>query len=88
MHILQAVANTHPTVVKNDQTMRITVLCQGFGEESLKFELRCFVANIEARIGVTSELNLAIDKAFRQDGIELPALCLGSRRVAAASDNV
>ena len=68
--------------------MRINVLCRGFGEDSLKFELRCFVTNIEARTGVTSDLNLAIDKAFRQDGIEIPASRLGLHRVAAASDNV
>lgn len=88
MHILQTVADAHPTVVKSDEAMRINVLCRGFGEDSLKFELRCFVTNIEARTGVTSDLNLAIDKAFRQDGIEIPASRLGLHRVAAASDNV
>lgn len=88
VQILQAIADAHPAVIKNDENLRINVLCQGFGEESVKFELRCFVANIETRNTVASDLNLAIDKAFRQNGIELPVPRFGLHRVDAASDNV
>jgi potassium-dependent mechanosensitive channel len=43
----------------------------GFGESSLNFELRTFVANVDQRTNVLHELNMAIDRTFREAGIEI-----------------
>jgi potassium efflux system protein len=43
----------------------------GFGESSLNFELRAFVANVDQRTSVLHELNMAIDRTFREAGIEI-----------------
>ena len=48
------------------------VLFMGFGDSSLDFELRGIVYNADTRLGVISDLNFAIDKAFREHGIEIP----------------
>ncbi len=44
----------------------------GFGDSSLDFELRIWIRQIEKRYVVTSDLNFAIDKAFRKADIEIP----------------
>lgn len=72
MEILRQAANNHPNVLKNHNDMKITVLFRGFGENALNFELRCFIREVESRAIVISDLNLAIDKAFRQPGVEIP----------------
>ena len=43
----------------------------GFGESSLDFEVRVFVKDLtnRGRAAITSELHMAIDKAFRENGI-------------------
>ena len=43
-----------------------------FGDSALDFELRCFIKNIDDRINVISDLNFAIDAAFRENNIEIP----------------
>ena len=72
MAILSEVANQHPAVLKDRPDTKIRVFFRSFGENGLQFELRCFVRDVETRLAVTSDLNLAIDKAFRQQGIEMP----------------
>ncbi|EIJ33381.1 mechanosensitive ion channel family protein [Thiothrix nivea] len=72
MGILREVAGSHPLVLKERQDMKILVLFRGFGDNALNFELRCFIREVEAKLTVTSDLNLAIDKAFRQNSIEVP----------------
>jgi potassium efflux system protein len=42
-----------------------------FGESSLNFSLRVYVSSIEDRFAATHDLNCAIDKAFREAGIEI-----------------
>jgi small-conductance mechanosensitive channel len=44
----------------------------GFGDSSLDFELRVWIRQIRQRFDVTSDLNFAIDAAFRENGIEIP----------------
>ena len=46
------------------------VLFMGFGESSLDFELRAHT-KFDTLISVRDELNMAIDKAFREAGIEI-----------------
>ncbi len=48
------------------------VMFRSFGESSLDFELRCFIVNIDKRLQVMSDLNFAIDAAFREHGVEIP----------------
>ena len=50
------------------------VLFQDFGASSLDFELRGFLRDVEQVYRVGSELRFAIDKAFREAGIEIPFL--------------
>lgn len=70
--ILESIANKHPSVVTDGSATLPKVLFMGFGESSLDFELRCYVQNVDERLQVTSDLNFAIDTAFRENGIEIP----------------
>jgi len=49
-----------------------TVLFQEFGASSLDFELRMWIGAFEERLKVKSDMNFAIDTAFREHGIEIP----------------
>ena len=70
--ILEQVATDHPRVVTDGSTPQPKVLFRGFGESSLDFELRCFIQDIDERLQVVSDLNFAIDAAFRENGVEIP----------------
>lgn len=71
--ILLDIANNHPMVMKDyPQLSPPRVLFRYFGENSLDFELRCFIRDIDQRLNVISELNFAIVAAFRNEGIEIP----------------
>jgi potassium-dependent mechanosensitive channel len=48
------------------------VLFRNFGDSALEFELRCFVGTLGDTLWVPSDLRFAIDKAFREKGIEMP----------------
>ena len=48
------------------------VVFRAFGNSTLDFELRAFVADVEDSLGVRSDLHFAIDKAFRERNIEIP----------------
>ncbi|MCU0838177.1 MAG: DUF3772 domain-containing protein [Rhodospirillales bacterium] len=43
-----------------------------FGPSSLDFVLYAYLSDVEKRLTVSSELRFAIDKAFREAGIEIP----------------
>jgi small-conductance mechanosensitive channel len=45
---------------------------RGFGDSALNFELRCFIHDINKRLSVLSDLNFAVDRAFREQAIEIP----------------
>ncbi len=70
--ILNDVALSHPNVIKDTATYPIRVFFLSFGESSLDFELRCFIEDIDSSLSVKSDLRFAIDKAFRENGIEIP----------------
>ena len=70
--ILMSVAEENPNVVKTGSFPPPRVLFRAFGDSSLDFELRVFLHNVDNRLSVVSELNFAIDKAFREAGIEIP----------------
>jgi small-conductance mechanosensitive channel len=70
--ILENVANEHPGVVTDGSSPKPRALFRGFGDSSLDFELRCHIKDIDERLQVTSDLNFAIDAAFRENGIVIP----------------
>jgi len=70
--ILLAIAEENENVSKSNLMPKPLVLFREFGDSSLNFELRVFLHNVDSRLGVISELNFAIDKAFREEGIEIP----------------
>jgi len=67
--VLLNCAADHPDIHKHPEPI---VLFQQFGESSLDFELRCFVKDTDYFLTAKSELLFAIDKAFRDQGIEIP----------------
>ncbi len=71
--VLEGIARAHPKVVLNNPRMHDPkVLFMSFGDSSLDLELRFFVRNIQDRFDIESDINFAIDKAFRENDIEIP----------------
>lgn len=66
--ILHQVASDHPRIVSDPEPM---ATFDGFGDSTLNLVLRCFMPDLEGRLQVISELNLAIDDAFAQAKIEI-----------------
>ncbi|MHC4713677.1 MAG: mechanosensitive ion channel domain-containing protein [Planctomycetota bacterium] len=64
--LLLKVAEEHPNVLADPPP---GALFLGFGDSSLNFELRVFIAGIEHFLQVRHDLHLAIDDAFREAGI-------------------
>lgn len=71
-NVLLVIAEESESVVKTGSMPKPKVLFRGFGDSSLNFELRVFLYNVDNRLDVVSDLNFAIDKAFRREGIEIP----------------
>ena len=70
--ILEAVAHEHPEVITDGRAPAPRALFMGFGDSSLDFELRVRIARIDRRFSVQSDLNFAIDQAFREENITIP----------------
>jgi small-conductance mechanosensitive channel len=70
--ILLRIATEHPQVITDGTVPDPKVLFINFGDSSLNFELRAFIQNIDERLQVASDINFAIDAAFREAGIEIP----------------
>ena len=83
--ILMTVARRSPLVLDSPKTC---VVFGGFGDSTLDFELRVFIAHREAMPEVISELNLAINREFQQAGIEIafPQQDLHIRSITSQSD--
>jgi small-conductance mechanosensitive channel len=67
--ILLACAKAHPDVMSWPAPY---VVFMDFGASSLDFQLRAFLRNVENRLTVASDLRFAVDKAFREAGVEIP----------------
>jgi small-conductance mechanosensitive channel len=70
--ILERVARENPAVITDGRQPDPYVLFMGFGASSLDFELRCYLKDVDRRMRIISELNFAIDKAFREENIQIP----------------
>ncbi len=70
--VLLEVANEHPGILRHGSVTPPVVLFRAFGDSALNFELRFMLANVEDRLQVISDVNFAIDKAFRAHGISIP----------------
>ncbi len=66
--LLLKVASENPKVRKDPEPM---ALFQGFGDNSLNFDLRVFVSELGDRLPVMHELHMAIDREFRKAGITI-----------------
>jgi potassium efflux system protein len=70
---LVEVANQHAEVIRgNPQLSDPYALFLSFGDSALMFELRAFISEVDRRVRVISDINRAIDAAFRKEGIEIP----------------
>jgi potassium efflux system protein len=67
--ILLGCAQNHPNVQKWPEPV---VLFADFGQSSLDFELRAYLANVEGRLKTASELRFAIFEALKVNNIEIP----------------
>ncbi len=69
MRVLMEVAEHNAHVLKEPRPM---VLFLSFGDSSLDFELRAWIADFNDRRIIQSELVCEIDRCFRIEGIEIP----------------
>jgi small-conductance mechanosensitive channel len=67
--ILLEIASNHPLVLKNPEPF---VLFSAFGESSLDFEVRVFLADVSNGIIVQNDVRFAILEAFARENIEIP----------------
>ncbi|MBT8080498.1 MAG: mechanosensitive ion channel [Gammaproteobacteria bacterium] len=70
--ILEEIANEHPEVITDGRAPAPRALFMSFGDSSLNFEVRVRIQRIDRRFTVQSDLNFAIDEAFRREGITIP----------------
>ena len=70
--ILESIAAAHKEVISDGRAPAPRALFMGFGDSSLDFELRVRIKKIERRFTVLSDINFAIDRAFREAEISIP----------------
>ncbi len=66
---LLAVAEASPDVLRDPAPQ---VVFRAFGESSLDFQLLVWLADPRDEVPAASELRFAVDRAFREQGIEIP----------------
>jgi small-conductance mechanosensitive channel len=71
--LLLQVASDNKDVISDGRggVPRPAALFRGFGDSTLDFELRCFISDVTRRFFVVSDLNFAIDAAFREHDVTI-----------------
>jgi potassium efflux system protein len=67
--VMEATVHENPLIIKEPAP---AVLFTGFGDSTLNFELRVFVKNLGDSVAVRHQLHLALERALREAGIEIP----------------
>ena len=67
--ILLDVAEGHPRVMDDPAPV---AAFEEFADSSLNLYLRCFLPDMDGRVKTTTELNIEIDRRFKEAGIEIP----------------
>jgi small-conductance mechanosensitive channel len=69
LEVLMKAARDNEDILDNPAPSAIFT---GFGDSSINFELRAWIADVNQRLRIRSELGLAIDRHFRDNGIVIP----------------
>jgi uncharacterized protein YndB with AHSA1/START domain len=70
--ILETIACNHPDVITDGRAPAPRALFMRFGDSSLDFELRVRIQRIERRFTVISDINFALNQAFKDAKITIP----------------
>ena len=62
-------ATEHPAVLSSPEP---AVIFSNFGASSLDFTLRFWVRHVDLGVSASSEIREAIDRKFREHGVEIP----------------
>ena len=67
--ILKEIAEAHPKILKDPGP---SIIFQGFGSDSLDFEIRAILGDVNWMLSIKSEINHQIVERFAKEGIEIP----------------